>query len=75
MAKVYLRNDQWGTVFANIETRGKTLEEEAIRLKMEVKVLIAYGDKKFWRKSKRWEACKRLSEKRAKKQAPKKRKP
>ena len=71
MAKVYLRNDKWGTIFANIENRGKTLEEEAIRLKMTVKDLIACGDEKFWRKSKRWEACKRLSEKRAKKQTRK----
>lgn len=75
MAKISLRSSQWGTIFASVENRGKTLEDEAIRLKITVKDLIACGDEKFSRNPKRWEECKRLSEKREKKQTPKKRKP
>lgn len=73
MAKLTLRSNQWGTIFASVENRGKTLKEEAQRLKIPVEDLITCGDEKFARSPKRWEACKRLSEKREKKQTLKKR--
>ena len=74
MAKVILRSDQWGTIFANVENRGKTLEGEANRLKIKVEDLITSGDEKFTRNPKKWKECKRISEKRAKRQTMKKKK-
>ena len=64
MAK--LRPNQWGTIFANVFTRGRTLEREATRLGLTESELIAMGDKKFPR-SDRWNECKRISSKRKKK--------
>lgn len=70
----YLGTKQWGTVFASVVNRGKTLRDEAQRLGIEYEELLQMGDKKFSH-STEWENCKRLSEKREKKQVPKKRKP
>ncbi len=66
MAERILRGDHWGTIFANVLNRGRSLEQEASRLGMEANDLIAIGNKKF-SNSKKWEECKRTSKKRCKK--------
>ena len=71
MAK-YLGTKQWGTIFASVLNRGKTLRDEAQRLGMKPEELLQMGDKKFTH-STEWENCKRLSEKREKKQVLQKR--
>ena len=64
-----LNRDIWGTIFANVLNRGKTLDQEASRLGIETFDLIAMGDEKFSH-SKEWVKCKRISKKRYKKQHP-----
>lgn len=66
-AEKKLTKDNWGTIFANVLNRGKTLDQEASRLGMETFNLIAMGDKKFTH-SKEWVKCKRISKRRSKKQ-------
>jgi len=65
--KVFIRGHQWGTIFANVQNRGKTLRDEALRFGIDEATLIKMGDEKFPHSSE-WDNCKRVSAKREKKQ-------
>ena len=62
-----LTNREWGTIFANIITRGYTLQREARRLHLSKEELMRQGDKKY-PVSREWKEVKRISAKREKKQ-------
>lgn len=70
--KIFIRGHQWGTIFANVLNRNKTLQDEALRFETDKDNLIKMGDEKFPH-SAEWEKCKRVSAQREKKQVLQKR--
>ncbi len=72
--KIFIRAHQWGTIFVNVQNRGKTLGNEALRFGTDEATLIKMGDEKFSHSSE-WEKCKRVSAQREKKLVLKKKLP
>lgn len=69
--KIFIKGHQWGTIFANVLNRGKTLQDEALHFGTDKDTLIKMGNEKFSH-SPEWENCKRVSAQREKKQVLKK---
>lgn len=71
MAKRIIQDYEWGKIMNQVK-RGASLITEAEKFGMTREELVAQGDQKYSRNSRQWEECKRLSEKREKKQTLKK---